>query len=502
MIVGSLAEIRGAIASDRWRGSISVDRGEETLNSNLVSAQEKLLRALDLRHGDRVVLTMDSSLATVAALVAAWGLGLVVVPVRGSAGDPGVQAIMADCGARAILDPSSGEAERSQQPRETTSRFRFRFDRAVSGSDLALIIYTSGSTGTPKGIVLTHANVVSAAHSIASYLGILATDTILCISPLSFDYGLYQLLFAFHCDCRTILFGRSFNPLSCIETVRRESVTILPVVPSMGISFARTLAALKRPLPSLRLISNTGGHLPDTTVAMMRDSLPDAGVCLMYGLSESKRALFLDPAEAAARPGSVGKAMPGLAAVVFTRTVRDGETFYEEAESGVVGELFVRGPSVMQGYCNGAGGGATLIAGDYRDDNWLATGDLFERDEDGYLYYRGRAKELIKQDGFCLYPREIEAVVERNPNVELAVVYGTTDAWGNEIACLAVQRSDRDCGKDALQAIKTWLETSLDPDYRPRLLRLVPAIPLSANGKPDRAAMRAEAEGDPGQAAA
>jgi acyl-CoA synthetase (AMP-forming)/AMP-acid ligase II len=155
--------------------------------------------------------------------------------------------------------------------------------------------------------------------------------------------------------------------------------------------------------------------------------------------------------------------------------------------------LFVRGASVMQGYTEGGvGAGAQLLGGAYRDDNWLLTGDLFSADADGFLYFRGRAKELIKQGGFCLYPRDIEALVERHPGVLECVVVGVTTANADEMACLFVH------GREALtrEGLLEWLGRQLDPHYLPRRIDIVDAWPMNQNGKIDRKALgrRIEAE--------
>jgi acyl-CoA synthetase (AMP-forming)/AMP-acid ligase II len=490
VIVGSLAELADATRAGGSLGRITLSATGEALKAELVSEFEKIFRGFDLRHGDRVVLIVEQSLDAVAALIGGWAMGLVMVPLRGHIEDAGCRNIMQHCNARLMIEPTSRQTITSERPETEPERFRFMGHQPVSGSDLALIIYTSGSTGKPKGIALTHNNIISAVNSIAFYLGIKPNDVIICASPLAFDYGLYQVLFALHTGCHTVLLGNQFNPLSCIRAIEAFGVTIVPVVPSMAVAIVRTAEALKADLSSVRLVTNTGGHLSGSTIARIQATLPHVEICAMYGLSESKRALFLPPKDLERKPGSVGRAMPGLAAAVFLQVQRSGETYYEQAPPRVIGELFVRGPSLMQGYVNEEEGGTRIIGGSYRDDNWLATGDLFETDEDGYFYFKGRAKDLIKQDGYCLYPREIEEVVERHPDVELAVVVSVADVWGNEQASLTVLRRDRGCGHHERQEIEAWLAQDLAPEYRPKQLNLAHEIPINGNGKPDRAALR------------
>jgi len=154
-----------------------------------------------------------------------------------------------------------------------------------------------------------------------------------------------------------------------------------------------------------------------------------------------------------------------LDAKVFGEIVaEDGSVVLEELPRGEIGQLFVRGSSVFQRYFNPENdGGAKLYPGTYRDDNWLATGDLFMQDENGFLYFKGRAKDLIKQRGFCLYPRDLESIVYRNPMVEICAVAGVIDGNGNEIAKLFVTLVEQD--KQTQDEFKAWLNLNIDQDY-------------------------------------
>jgi long-chain acyl-CoA synthetase len=490
MLCGTLGEIKDAIAGE-WTGRIGLAGEDQSFALDHVLQFEKLYETAALRHGDPVVIAVDHSLQSVGAVVAAWSMGLVAVPVKSDGGD--YASLVDDCRARLVVDARSGNPTAIDQGPRPADKFRIRSPRRVAGTDLALIIYTSGSTGKPKGIMLTHANVLAALYSITRYLGLLPSDRILCVSPLSFDYGLYQLLFSFHTGCSVVLLGKAFNPLHCLKILQSERITVLPVVPSVGTALGRIAGARPSSCPELRMITNTGGHLPDGSVGQLTKAFSNARIVLMYGLSETKRALYLDPAEIARRPGSVGRPMPGMEAKLFREIQDDGGSAYEEVPLGEIGELFLRGPSMMQGYRTSTeASGVRLIGGDYRDDNWLSTGDLFSQDEDGYFYFRGRIKELIKQGGYCLSPRDIEDIVERNPAVAAAVVVGVFDAFGSEVACLVVQTADADVSPTAEKLLTSWIAQNIAADYRPRIVRLANDLPLSANGKVDRGRVRRE----------
>jgi long-chain acyl-CoA synthetase len=177
--------------------------------------------------------------------------------------------------------------------------------------------------------------------------------------------------------------------------------------------------------------------------------------------------------------------MPGLDAKIFKEIAApNGRVRLEEQAYGTIGQLYVRGASVFQQYYNVKNGaGAKLISGSYRDDNWLATGDLFSQDQEGFLYFKGRTKDLIKQNGFCIYPRDMESIVYRNHNVEVCQVTGIKDAGENEVAKLFVVLVDN--SKEAQIQFNSWLNSHIDHDYMFSEIQYLNQMPLSPNGKVD-----------------
>ena len=208
--------------------------------------------------------------------------------------------------------------------------------------DLAALIYTSGSTGNPKGVMLTHLNMVSAATSITTYLENTPDDIILNVLPLSFDYGLYQVLMAVKIG-GTVVLERSFAyPQAVIRKLIEERVTGFPLVPTMSaILLQMDLSEIR--LVQLRYITNTAAALPTEHILQLRKLFPHVRIYSMYGLTECKRVSYLPPEQLDLRPGSVGRGMPNEEVyVVDEQGSRVGP--------GVVGELVVRGANVMKGY--------------------------------------------------------------------------------------------------------------------------------------------------------
>lgn len=240
-------------------------------------------------------------------------------------------------------------------------------------------------------------------------------------------------------------------------------------------------------IDSLQLVSNTGGHLAPATIDALRRSFPNARICPMYGLTETKRALFLPTQLVDSKAGSVGGPMPGLDARVVMRQ-ENGRL--REANTGEIGELYLRGASVMQGYHQDDGSaGARVITGTYRDDNWLATGDLFERDEDGCLWFRGRSKSLIKQKGFCIYPRDLEAEAESVPEIASAVVVGREESDGDESAVMFAVLKHR-TPPAGLEEIRDRILGRLHKSVQPRFIEFLDEWPALSVGKIDVVALR------------
>lgn len=485
----SLSDVYVKVQQQRWDGQIHFYPSNRTLSHEIMDQHLAWLEDnLKFTFGDKIIVVTTPTPQTITTLLWLWHKGAVVVPVKHDMAMGSIDKIADDCHAHALIkDQDVIELDPSEQP---SILFRENSPRQVCGSDLAMLIYTSGSTGKPKGIMLTHNNVITAMNSIGTYLKIDGDEHIIGLSPLSFDYGLYQLLFSLAFDCQFTLFEENFHPIKVLKALEAQQITLLPVVPAMAIALAKTARALKRRLPHLRKLTNTGGHLGETVIDEWLALVPELDVYAMYGLTECKRALYLPPDQTHKKQGSVGIAIPGLEAKLFITVQRDDGLHYQEVESGEVGELFVRGATVMQGYYGMEGAGANLIPGRYRDDNWLATGDLFNQDRDGYFYFKGRTKELIKQAGFCIYPTETEAMIEKNDLVHLAAIIQSKDKFGDEIACLCIELHEDNPHNE--KVLRDWLVTHIDADYRPREVRFVNVMTLTPNSKVDKKCLVAQ----------
>ncbi|MBI5759805.1 MAG: AMP-binding protein [Planctomycetales bacterium] len=352
--------------------------------------------------------------------------------------------------------------------------------------DLAALIYTSGSTGNPKGVMLTHLNMVSAATSITTYLENRHDDIVLNVLPLSFDYGLYQVLMAFKFG-GTVVLERGFTyPHAVLETVVRERVTGLPLVPTM-LAILLQMDLSKYDFSHLRYVTNTAAALPVEHIRQLRQLLPHVTIYSMYGLTECKRVSYLPPDQIDIRPASVGRGMPNEEVYVVDDQGR-------RLGGGEVGELVVRGANVMKGYWELPDEtNQRLKPGPLPNEMQLHTGDLFRADDEGYLYFVGRKDDIIKSRGEKVAPREVENVLCNHPAVAEAAVIGIPDLiLGQSIKAVVTIRPGADATeRDLLRHCAANLEDFMVP----QVIEIRESLPKTGNGKVNKRELAGVTEG-------
>jgi amino acid adenylation domain-containing protein len=341
--------------------------------------------------------------------------------------------------------------------------------------DLAAIVYTSGSTGDPKGVMLTHRNMLSAAASIATYLRLRSDDVILGVLPLAFDYGLYQMILSFRMGARLVL-ERSFAfPAQVLKVMAEERVTGFPGVPTIFAVLAELKSLAAYDLSSLRFVTNTAAALPVKHIELLGKLFPQARVYSMYGLTECKRCTYLPPEDLARKPTSVGVAIPNTELWLVDEQDR-------RLGPDQVGQLVIRGPTVMKGYWEKPEAtAAKLRPGPLPGEQVLYTGDLCRLDEEGYLYFVGRMDDIIKSRGEKVAPKEVEAALVNVEGVKEAVVFGVPDELLGEAVKAVV----------VLEAGASWTERELIKECQKRLegfmvpkyVELVAELPKTTTGK-------------------
>jgi long-chain acyl-CoA synthetase len=490
----------------RWGDKLAlVAGGARVTYRELDYASDHLAGALaagGIARGDRVVILMDNCREAVIAVFAALKAGAVFSPINPSAKAEKLAFVINNCRARALITQEKLRAVASVALAETPSialtvvagargplRDALSFEAALAAEavppgnpgidlDLAMLMYTSGSTGFPKGVMMTHQNVVAAATSITTYLENTADDVILNVLPISFDYGLYQVLMAAKVGATLVLEQSFAFPQAIFARMAAERVTGLPLVPTMAALILQMRDLASGAFPHLRYITNTAAALPPAHIARLQTLFPSARLYSMYGVTECKRCTYLPPAELARRPGSVGIAIPGTEAYVV-------DEHGARAAPGVVGELVVRGAHVMKGYWeNPEATARALRPGPHAWEKVLHTGDLFRVDEDGFLYFVARKDDIIKTRGEKVSPKEVENALYALPGIREAAVVGVPDPVLG-LAIKAVVAADPHAKLTAHDVIRHCTR-HLEDFMVPKTVEFRDALPKTESGKISR----------------
>jgi len=442
------------------------------------------LQSQGLKKGDRVATWLAKGEVACIMPLAAARARLVHVPINPLLKAAQVQHIMDDSGA-VMLVTNRGRADSFDFVDEEVlvailddaqADVAPRLPMDTDAGTRAAILYTSGSTGRPKGVMLSHANLMLGALSVAQYLKLRADDVTLAVLPLSFDYGQNQLLSTWRAGGMVVPLDY-LTARDVIKACHRYKVTTLAAVPPLWVQLVEHHwpdAAVK----GLRRLTNSGGALTRSLVKSMRatfGSVPD--IYAMYGLTEAFRSTYLDPQRIDDNPTSIGKAIPFAEIMVV---VPDGS----EAAPEQAGELVHAGPLVAQGYWQDDVRTAERFkpAPAFSKYGGVAvwSGDTVRRDADGLLYFVGRDDAMIKTSGNRVSPTEVEEVAIESGQVAEACALGCKDERLGEAIILFV----RGCGDDG--ALKAHLKRVLPNFMQPSAIIWLPELPKSANGKLDR----------------
>jgi amino acid adenylation domain-containing protein len=468
--------------------------------ANRLAAQ---LQSQSIQRGDRVAIFLENCAESVIGIFATLKAGAVFMPVNPQTKTEKLTYLLNDSEARGLISHGSFaeivEKAVSQAPSvvalvivepkqagAVAGRAVQSFAAAVGqeaslvvpptiDQDLASIIYTSGSTGEPKGVMVTHLNMVSAATSISTYLGLRSDDIILNVLPIAFDYGLYQVLMSSRVGATVVLQRSLAFPVKVLETMVRERVTVLPGVPTV-FSMVLNLSTLSSyDLSALRMVTNTAAALSEVQIKEIRRAFPQATLFSMYGLTECKRVSYLPPDQLDIRPMSVGRGMPNEEVWLSDE---DGNRL----PNGGVGELVVRGSNVMRGYWRKPVETAErLKPGVFPGEMYLYTGDIFRTDAEGYLYFVGRKDDIIKSRGEKVSPREVENVLYGIDGVLEAAVIGVPDlVLGQAVkAFLVLKPGFAHTERDIIKQCLVHLESFMAPKY----VAFVESLPRTDTGK-------------------
>ncbi|GIN97326.1 hypothetical protein J6TS1_31960 [Siminovitchia terrae] len=337
--------------------------------------------------------------------------------------------------------------------------------------DVFSILYTSGSTGPPKGAMLTHANVVDTAVITAEQMECTAEDVFFVAVPVFHVFGMVpSILSTISVGARMVLLDH-YKAKKSLELIESEKITVKHGVPTMFILELNHEDFSKYDLSSLRTGIIAAAPCPVEIVKRIRHTM-GCEIMVAYGLSETSPTLTMTSFDDSdlVRAETVGKALPGAE----IKIVDDNRN---EVMNGEVGEIACRSFGVMKGYCH-----MREQTKEALDENgWFYTGDLGTIDPEGNLRIVGRKKEMIIRGGYNIYPREVEEVFYKHPDVLEVAVVGLPDTVLGEItcACIKLKADSKTSELRLLQFIKNEIS-----DYKvPDKIILMDEFPMTASGK-------------------
>jgi L-proline---[L-prolyl-carrier protein] ligase len=466
----------------------------------------RLLR-LGVTPGDRVALLTPKSAAAVAGLYGVLKAGACYVPLDPKAPSARLSHIVQDSGATAIVadeariphaaalsaavpglrgvvitsDPAV--AEESAEPLAT--------DLATE-TDLAYILYTSGSTGTPKGVMISHRNSLTFVDWAAAAVGLREQDRVCSPAPLHFDLSVFDIFATCQAGaCLTVLpDGATTFPVSIARCLAAERISVWYSVPSVLTLLASYGNLGQFDLSDLRAVIFAGEVFPSRHLSRLMAALPQARYLNWYGPTETNvcTAFEVPAGRGDAGPAPIGKACANTE--VFAVTGEGGRVL----RPGDVGELYVRGPSLMRGYWGQPGKTSeVLVRNPFRaeyDELVYRTGDLVTLDRDGDYVFLGRRDSMVKVRGHRVELGEVEATLYRHPAIREAAVLPVPDELlGSRLrALVTADGADNLTREQVLEHCRRWLPIYMVPDA----VELRETLPRTSTGKVDRVALAGE----------
>ena len=367
------------------------------------------------------------------------------------------------CGLEKLICPK-GDLDLNRMLDIGTSSFK-AVDR--NRADMAVILYTGGTTGTPKGVMLSHENIIVSSHNIAFYERSNEFDRGLCFLPFNHIFGQIHIMNAtlLSSGCTELL--PSFDMDRVLWATGNGLVTKLFAVPTI---YARLLTVdrLREKLGQVRYCFSAAASMPRQIVEQWKEQT-GLSIFESYGMTETATAVTYNHLYRHV-VGSVGDPVHGVEV-----QIRDGSG--HEVEQGREGEICIRGRNVMVGYLNNPEDTRSA----FWDDGWLRSGDVGLFDEDGYLYIVDRIKDLMITGGENVYPREVEEMIYKRPEVELCAVVGLPDKeWGERVTAFIVPKSGQSIVPEEL---KLFLKSYLSPFKVPKQYVILNDMPRSPTGK-------------------
>jgi len=465
--------------------------------------QEVNLRTNQLCHfllergilkGDRVSVLLYNCQQYIEIFFALSKIGAILVPLNWRLAGPELEFIVKDSGARMIIfEPEFEEIITSIRPHLNISNGDFisvgspcpdwanDYEKALvdnpvqepnlktsaGDEDPHILMYTSGTTGLPKGAILSHRKTFFNALNADIFYSLTSKDTMIISRPMFHSGGLLVEAAPVLYKGGTLLLKKRFRSHEILDAIQKYRVTLLELPATVYQFILRECDLTQYDLSSIRCFFTGGERVPK---AMLKEYYRKGiTISQIFGQTEASTITFLSPDDAVLKIGSVG--LP-----VFHGEVRIVDKTGKEVSPGEVGEIIIKGPTLMSGYWKQP----ELTAETIRDD-WLYTGDLARTDEEGYVYIIDREKDMYISGGENVYPAEIEKVLHIHPKIFDAGIVGVPDEKWGEVgkAFIVLKPGETMSNGEALEFLKGKVAKYKIPKY----VEFIKELPKTASGK-------------------
>ena len=341
----------------------------------------------------------------------------------------------------------------------------------VNPDDDYIFLCTGGTTGVSKIAMVTHENALWAVYTTINAMNLTEKDTGIQVLPL-FHVIINNCLNSLMAAGARVILEPGFDPVRYMKNIHEEKVTVAMVVPPFLFSWIAAFPeAMAYDMGHVRAFATAAATFPTDLKDQVRSHFKNADIYYTYGLTESSggNATVLDPARVFEKEGSIGVVNPVL-------SFRIVDEFGHDAPLGAPGELLLKGPSVIKGYYKREDETRLTFV-----DGWLHTGDVVSRDEEGFIYFVDRKKEMIKTGGENVFAKEVEDALLNHPQVQEVGVFGLPDEkWGEKIHAAVVLKPNEEL---SVQELMAFAKEHLPGFKCPKEIYFIPVLPRNPSGK-------------------